>query len=63
MTEIMLVHLISLLCTDVGPNNNIESTRETRISCFERLTNCAVGLNGTILTLQQFNQKCTKEKK
>lgn len=57
MTASTLVQLILSLCTASASGD-----KEVQIACFEQYTNCAVATNGVIITREQFNLKCLKEK-
>lgn len=65
MTQEVLVQVIFMLCngyvTDIE-NSNTSSragiVKEIRINCFEEYTNCAIGPNGKILVIKEFQRKC-----
>lgn len=69
MTEALLVQIITLLCsgsvTTSGEwgSKSFKESKEDRIVCYERLTNCSVGPNGVIMSKKDFDTKCVKEKK
>ena len=66
MTEVLLTHLIFVICSNSIDNNLNKSHKfdnvanEAKIACFEDLTNCSVGPNGQILSLMDFKRKCIK---
>jgi len=68
MTQEVLIQVIFMLCNGTSistigfsPKAAANVVREQRIGCFEDFTNCAVGSDGKILDLKQFQTKCLRK--
>lgn len=63
MSQDILVSIIMTLCSGPVGHSRYDMVKatETRVECFDKYVNCAVKSDGTILTLSEFQVKCTKE--
>lgn len=68
MSQDVLVQVIFVLCNGMNTRDggvlsqvNMYETKEARIECFEKYTNCAVLSDGKIMNLKEFTNKCLKK--